>query len=205
MTSFPRYFLGTIAFPRKAFRRLADDPRGLRQGLYAVLVAGLGLAALSFLRGVLGGVPLAPVLFDLPPHNYFAGQMLFAVPLLIAIWMVMSVVLKILAGGRARGGGMSAAAGFALALPVLLFEAPYAVFSVLMLLGMSQAEGAAILSAPGPWQTVFLAVPAAAALWAWYLAARAAAAVRKAPWWRAGIAGLAAAALEAAIIALFAR
>ncbi len=205
MISFPRYFLGTIVFPRKAFRRLVGDPRGLRQGFFAVLAAGLGLAALSFLRGVLGGVPLAPVFFGLPPYNYFALQTLFALPLLVAAWMLSSAVLRLLTGGRAGEGGMPAAAGFALALPVLLAEMPYGALSILMLLGMPQAEGAACLSSPGPWQTAFLTVHALAALWAWFLAARAAGAARKASRGRAVIAGLAAAGLEVAILIVFAR
>jgi hypothetical protein len=205
MTSFLHYFLGTIVFPRKAFRRLAADPRAVRQGFLAVLTAGVFLAGLSLLRGLLGGVPLAPVLAGGPPYNYFAWQTLFALPLLFAIWMLSAAVLRLFAGGRAAGRAISAAAGFALALPCLLAAVPLWGLAVLMLLGMPQAEGVAILSSPGAWQTAFLAVHGLAALWAWFLAAQAASAGRKAPWGRAALAGLAAAAVEVAMFVVFVR
>ena len=205
MTSFLHYFLGAIIFPRKAFRRLAADPRAVRQGFFAVLAAGVFLTLLSLVRGLLGGVPLVPVSAGGPPHNYYAWQMFFALPLLLATWMLSAAVLRFFTGGRAAGRGMSAASGFALALPCLLAAVPHWGLAILMLFGMPQAEGVAILSAPGPWQTAFLAVHGLAALWAWFLAAQAAAAGRKTPWGRSALAGLAAAAVEIAIFVVFVR
>lgn len=205
MTPGLHYLLGAIVFPRKAFRRLAGDPRALRRGGWAVLAAGVFLVLLSLARGVLGGVPLGPVVAGAPPHNYFAWQMLFALPLLVVTWLLSAFILRLFAGGRAAGRGVAGAAGFALALPVFLAASPHAALTILMALGMPQAEGAAILSSPGPWQTAFLAVHGLAALWAWFLAAQAANAGGKGCWGRAASAGLAAAAVEIAVIAAFVR
>ncbi len=205
MTSFLHYFLGTLVFPRKAFRHLAADPRAIRQGFSAVLLAGVALALLSFIRGFLGGVPLVPVFAGGGPHNYFAWQMFFAVPLLLGTWMLSAATLRLLAGGRAGGRNTTAAAGFALAWPCLLAALPYWGMAILMLLGMPQAEGVSILSSPGPWQTAFLGFQGLALLWAWFLAAQAAAAGRKTPWGRSALAGLVAAVVEIAVFVFFVR
>ena len=205
MMSFLHYVLGAVVFPRKAFHRLAADPRAVRQGFAAVLAAGATLALLSFIRGFQGGVPLVPVFGGGSPHNYYAWQMFFILPLLIATWLLSAAVLRLFAGGRAAGRGTTAAAGFALAWPCLLAAIPHWGLAILMLLGMPQAEGVAILSSPGPWQTAFLAVHGLAALWAWFLAARAAQAGGKVSRRRAFLAGGAAAVVEIAVFVAFVR
>ena len=117
--------------------------------LYAVASAALAAA---------GAVPTAPVFFGLDVDNYYFWQMLFILPLILAVWGLASGFL--LAAGKkgfARSTVLIEAAS-ALRVPLLLAWAPSAVQAVFMSLGMGQEEWVGIMSEPGVWQTIYLGV-----------------------------------------------
>jgi hypothetical protein len=206
MKTFFRYFLGVLFMPRRAFGRLAADPRRRRLGIHAVLLTG-GLYALAALfLAVSGAVPMAPTFFPIPPENYYFWQIFFTPPLIALVWILGSVLIDI--PGPKRGSSLRttlALFGYALAGPMILAWTPLAVISIFYALGMGQTEMIDILSTPSPAQAVFLSVFGLAAVWSFALVVLAAAVSRKARWWKAILLGLPAEAVIIAAVVLFLR
>ncbi len=172
--------------------------------------AGLGLAALAYalssaVLALTGDVPTAPVLSGIGPDNYYAWQMVFILPLVLAVWVLASGVLLALGTKGCHRSDVLVRAARAWGAPLWLAWAPSAVRTVFAVLGMGQAEWVDILSEPGPWQTLYLAVHAAAGGWAVWLFVAAARTIHKKSRPAAVATGLAAAVVAVGLYILFVR
>jgi hypothetical protein len=193
-----RYFFGTIFVPGRSFRRLMDDARPFGRGFRTVAAAGVLCSLTAAVLAVTGAVPMAPIFLPLREGNYYFWQMLLTLPLLLAAWIMTSIVVHLLGGGRKRGGSLKktmALFGFAQSAPILLVWAVQTVIAVFYGLGMGQQEMVDILSAPSTPQTVFLAVFGVALAWSFLLACLAAAVSQKVKWAYALVLGVLAEAL----------
>lgn len=153
------YVLGTALFPRLAFRRLAADPDRFALSVLAVLFAGVMHALRALALAGAGAVPLAPSLLPIPPDNYFAWEMLVAVPVFLTAWILASSALRLARRGggiRPRGEGVTAASGFALAAAAGISWLPGAFMAADLAFGGSQVAWAEALSRPGIAQVLFL-------------------------------------------------
>jgi hypothetical protein len=174
----------------------------------ALFVAGVGVLYLvtSAVLAIAGAVPTAPVFFGLDVDNYYFWQMVFVLPLVMAVWVLASGVL--LALGKKEHGRRTAVlaeAAWAWGRPLLVAWIPSAVEAAFMALGMGQEEWVGILSRPGIWQTTYLIFYAGAACLAvrdFVLAARL---VRKKSWLSAILVGVAAAAVAIGATIAFIR
>jgi hypothetical protein len=189
--------------PGKCMRGLLKMQHPARRAILAVGGVGFLYIITSAILAFAGAVPTAPVFFGTDVDNYYFWQMIFVLPMILAVWLVAAGVIHAL-GRRDKGGtdfgGTAALAGVALSSSLFLAWVPSAVEAAFMAFGMGQGEWVGLLSNPGPWQTaylVFYAVAAALALRNFMLAARL---LRKNPGAGAIIAGIAAA---AAVIGAF--
>lgn len=185
MSSPVRRFFEIVFVPGRAFRRLMGEARPFGRGFRIVAVTGILCSLTAIALAVTGAVPMAPVFVPLRTENYYFWQMLFTLPLLLAAWIVTSVVVHVLGGGRSRGGSLRrtlALFGFAQAAPLLLVWAVQTVIAVFYGLGMGQQEMVDILSVPSIPQTVFLAVFGVAFAWSFLLACLAASVSQKVNW-----------------------
>jgi hypothetical protein len=185
MSSSFRHFFGTIFVPVRAFRRLMDDARPFGRGLRTVTVAGVLCSFTAAALAVTGAVPMAPIFLPLRTENYYFWQMLFTLPMLLTVWIVTSMIVHILGGGRKRGGSLKktlALFGFAQVVPLLLVWIVQTVIAVFYGLGMGQKEIVDILSAPSTAQTMFLAALGVALAWSFLLAWLAASVSQKVKW-----------------------
>lgn len=189
----------------KAWQRVYKKRHPLRRSALFLGAVALVYGIASAVLAVTGAVPLAPVVAGMDVDNYYAWQIVFILPLVFAVWVLTSGVLLALGTkgchrsdvlvGASRGWGVS----------LLLASVPSVVEAVFAALGMGQAEWVGILSVPGVWQTLYLAVYAAAAAWAVLGFIRAARAIHKRSWPAAVATGLAAATLAAGAFVLFVR
>jgi hypothetical protein len=168
-------------------------------------LAGLAYALSSAALALAGAVPVAPVIPGLDIDNYYAWQMVFALPLVFAVWVLSSGVLLALGTRGVHRSDVLAKAARAWSGPLLLAWAPAAVEAVFAVLGMGQTEWVEILSEPGVWQTLYLALYAAAAAWAVSRFVRTARSIHKRSWPAAVMTGLAAAAVAVGAYALLVR
>jgi len=175
-----------------------------REALFLCLVA-LAYVASSAVLGLAGDVPGAPVLVGLDADNYYAWQILFIVPLIFAGWILSSGVLLALGTKGCHRSNVLCGASRAWGAPLLLAWVPSAVQAAFAILGMGQAEWVEILSKPGPWQTIYLAFYAAAAVWAAVKYVRTARTIHKRSWATAVSTGIAASAVAIGIFVLFVR
>jgi hypothetical protein len=162
-----------ILRPGRTFAALALDPKRLRKGLRAMIGLGLLYAATSAFLGAGGALVTAPALVPLSPENYYFFQMIFALPLFLASWLLASTVGRLLArplGGRGSWKTTAAGLSFAFVLPCLLTWLPQTAFGGLLLAGMPQAEFMDLLAEPGWLQSAGWAYHALAVLWMVYLA-----------------------------------
>ncbi len=125
-----------------------------RAGLF---VAGVGVlyAATSAVLAIAGAVPTAPAFFGLDVDNYYFWQMVFALPLVMAVWILASGVLLALGKKEDNRPAVMVEAAWAWSGPLLVAWIPSAVEAVFMALGMGQEEWVGILSRPGFWQTLY--------------------------------------------------
>ena len=162
-------FIGAIFRPGRAMRKSLESRHPSRRAFLSVALAGLPYIATSAVLAVAGAVPTAPVFFGLDIGNYYAWQMLFVLPLICAAGLIAAAILRLARKGSGDSPGFSRAAGLsgaAMVSPFFLAWVPTAVEAAFQALGMGQEEWVSILSDPGPWQTAYLAVYAAAAVWA---------------------------------------
>lgn len=173
----------------------------------ALLLAGAGLVTgvASVVLAAAGAVPLAPVVAGMDIDNYYAWQIVFIIPLVFAVWILTSGVLLALGTKGCHRSDVLVAASRAWAWPLLLASLPPLAEAGFAALGMGQSEWVGILSAPGIWRTLYIAVYAAAAAWALYGFIRAARSIHKRAWPAAIATGFAASAVAVGAFALFIR
>lgn len=186
----------TRAFKKRHPLRSAALFLGLVGLAYALSSAGLALA---------GDVPDAPIIAGIGADNYYAWQILFILPLFYAAWILASGVLLALGTKGCHRSDVLVRASRAMGWPLLLAWAPGAVQAGFAVLGMGQAEWVDILSKPGLPQTLFLAVYAAAGLFAAWRFIRAARTIHKRSWPAAVATGLAASVVVIGVFVLFVR
>lgn len=175
-----------------------------REALFLGLV-GLAYAAASAVLALAGHVPAAPVIAGLDVDNYYTWQTVFILPLLFAVWILSSGVLLALGTRGCHHSDVLVQASRAWGWPLLLAWGPAAVEAAFAALGMGQAEWVDILSPPGPWQTLYLAFYAAAAVWAVVKFVRAARTIHKRSWAAAVSTGIAASIVAIGVFVLFIR
>ncbi|TFG57852.1 MAG: hypothetical protein E4H35_02835 [Candidatus Aminicenantes bacterium] len=197
-----------ILKPGKTMRGLLKMQHPARLALLAVGGVGFLYILTSAVLAVAGAVPTAPVFFGIDVDNYYFWQMIFVLPMILAAWFVSTAVIRILDGqekDRPGFGGMAALAGVALSSALFLAWIPSAVEAAFMAFGMGQGEWVDLFSNPGPWQTAYLAVYAAAAALVFRNFILAARILRKRSWPAALLAGIFAAAMVSAGFVVFVR
>lgn len=197
-----------ILKPGKTMRGLLKMQHPARLALLAVGGVGFLYILTSAVLAVAGAVPTAPVFFGIDVDNYYFWQMIFVLPMILAAWFVSTAVIRILDGrekDRPGFGGMAALAGVALSSALFLAWIPSAVEAAFMAFGMGQGEWVDLFSNPGPWQTAYLAVYAAAAALVFRNFILAARILRKRSWLAALLAGIFAAAVVITGFVVFVR
>lgn len=153
--------------PGKTMRGLLQMKHPARRALLAIGAVGFLYIVTSGVLAVAGAAPTAPIFFGMDVGNYYFWQMIFVLPLILAVSLLSAGVLflpgKRKSGGPDFGGTMALAAVILSALLVVVWV-PTAVYAVFMALGMGQGEWVTILSVRGPWQTAFLFWYAGAAI-----------------------------------------
>jgi len=197
--------MGTRAGTLRTRLRTFERRHPMRRAALFLGLVGAAYAATAAVLAVAGSVPTAPVIAGLDIDNYYAYQILFALPLVFAVWVLTSGVLLALGTRGCHRSHVLVAASRAWGGPLLLAWAPSAVQAGFAALGMGQAEWVGILSVPGPWQSLYIGIYAAAAIWAVAKFVLAARSIHKKSWPAAILTGLAAAALAIGIYVLFIR
>ncbi len=192
---------GTLRTRIKTFKRRHP----MRSAALFLGLAGAAYAVTAAVLAVAGAVPTAPVVAGLDVDNYYAVQILFALPLIYAVWVLTSGVLLALGTRGCHRSHVLVEASRALGGPLILAWVPSAVQAGFAALGMGQAEWVGILSDPGFWQTLYIGVYAAAAVWSVARFVLAARSIHKKSWRAAILTGLAAAAVAIGIFVLFVR
>ncbi len=192
---------GTLKARHRAFKKRHP----LRRAALGLGLAGLAFALSSAVLAVAGAVPTAPVVAGMDVDNYYAWQIFFILPLVFAVWVLASGVLLALGRKGCHRSDVLVKASRAWGGPLLLAWVPVAVEAGFAALGMGQAEWVEILSKPGPWQTLYLGIYAAAALWAVSRFIMAARTIHKKSWPSAILTGLAASAVAIGVFTLFIR
>jgi hypothetical protein len=177
----------------------------MRWAAFSLGLAALAYALTSAVLAAAGSVPKAPVIAGMDVDNYYAWQIVFILPVVFAVWVLASGVLLALGTKGCHRSDVLFRASRAWGGPLLLAWAPSAVEAVFAALGMGQAEWVDILSKPGIWQTLFIAVYAAAAAWAAVRFVQAARSIHKRSWPAAVLTGLAASAVAIGTYVLFVR
>lgn len=177
----------------------------MRRAALALGLAAFAYALTSLILALAGAVPAAPVVAGLDADNYYAYQVLFILPLVLGVWVLSSGVLLALGTKGCHRSDVLAKASRAWGRPLLLAWAPSAVEALFAALGMGQQEWVDILSKPGLWQTLYLAVYAAAGAWTVAGFVGVARSVHKRSWPTAALTGTAAAAVALGLYVLFVR
>ena len=193
--------LGTV----KAKHRIIKRRHPLRCAALYVGLAGFAYAFTSVMLAIVGAVPTAPVVAGINVDNYYAWQILFILPLVFAVWILASGVLLALGTRGCHRSDVLVRSSRAWGAPLLLAWVPSAVKAAFAALGMGQTEWVDILSEPGIWQTLYLAIYAASAAWAVWRFVLAARTIHKKSWPGAISTGLAASAVTIGIYILFVR
>lgn len=208
--SFWYYFFGTVFFPHRAFRTLAQEPCPLAKGFKSILLAGTlyTLTVVGF--AVSGAVPMIPTWIEIPAHNFYFWEIFFALPTFLLAWILSAGVAHVLghngkAAAKPSFARSLAAQGFAIALPLLAAWIPATTAAVLMLLGLSQVELVDILSAPGFWQGFALFWLIAAIVWVFLLFVTVASAVHESRFPKALLSSLVSVAVFVAFLAAIIR
>jgi hypothetical protein len=189
----------------KAKRRTFKKRHPLRRAALFLGLAGLAYALSSAVLAAAGSVPTAPVIAGMDVDNYYAWQIFFILPLVFAVWILASGVLLALGTRGCHRSDVLVRASRAWGAPLFLAWIPLAVEAGFAVLGMGQGEWVDILSEPGVWQTLYIGIYAAAALWVvsrFILAART---IHKKSWPAAVLTGFAASAVAIGVFALFVR
>jgi hypothetical protein len=189
----------------KSRQRTFKKRHPLRGAALFLGLAGLAYALSSALLVLAGSVPAAPVIAGMDVDNYYAWQIVFILPLIFAVWVLASGVLLALGTRGCHRSDVLVKASRAWGAPLIVAWVPLAVESGFAALGMGQAEWVDILSVPGVWQTLYLGIYAAAALWAVAKFVLAARTIHKKSWPSAILTGLAASAVAIGIFLLFVR
>jgi len=170
-----RGVLARVIFrPGRTFAALASDPKRFQTGLRAVIGLGLLYAATSALLGAGGALVTAPAFLPFSAVNYYFFQMIFALPLFLAAWLLAAAAGRVLArllGGRGSWKTTASGLAFAFVPPCLLIWLPPTAFGGFLLAGMPQAEFMDLLAEPGWLQIAGWSYHALAVLWMVALAA----------------------------------
>jgi hypothetical protein len=193
--------LRTIKARLRTFRKRHP----MRRAVLALGLASFAYALSSFVLALAGAVPVAPVVAGIDADNYYFYQILFILPLVLAAWVLSSGVLLALGTRGCQRSDVLAKASRAWGGPLLLAWVPSAVEALFAALGMGQQEWVDALSKPGLWQTLYLGLYAAAAVWAVARFVGVARSIHRKSWTTAVLTGLASAAVAIGIFALFVR
>jgi hypothetical protein len=191
--------------PRKPDHGIAKGRHPLRRA--SIFLGGVGAlyVVTSIGLAAAGAVPTAPVLSGIDVANYYVWQALLVLPLNFTVWVLASGVILVLGKKGCRRSVLLAETSWAWGGPLLVAWVPSFVQAAFMVLGMGQEEWVGFLSEPGPWQTVYLAFFAAAAMLAvrdFIVVART---VHSKSWPAAVLTGAAAAALAVGAFVVFIR
>ena len=192
----------------KAWRpgsRAVKGKHSLRRAALRLCAVGGLYAAASAVLAVAGAVPAAPVIAGMGVDNYYAWQIVFVLPLIVAAWILASGVILALGEKGARKSAVLAGTAWAFSGPLFAAWVPTAVEAAFMALGMGQEEWVGILSEPGLWQILYIAVYAGAASGAVLRSVLVARTVHRRSWPAAVLTGLAAAVLAVGAHVLFIR
>jgi Yip1 domain len=208
MTSFWRYFIGTIIKPRPTFRKLLADPKHVSKSFKAVLFMGILYTITVVCFAASGALISAPAFINLSPENYYFWEMFFAAPVFFLGWILAAGFAQLLSrGGKGAGTfeGTLATLGFAVSVPQLVTWIPETIFVIFLLLGMKQEEFMERAAQPGFWQTFVIAYQAVAVIWMLILAITAIIVSQKMRWWRSLLIGLLTIAVFMAVMLVFIR
>lgn len=134
------------------------------ESFLGLLTLALGLAITSLVQAASGNFPAAPVFLSLSLENYFVWQALLVVPWILTGWIVVSWLAKIiLPRAKNRKTTISlrqVSAGLALSFYPFLFWLllSHALTAIFYSLGMSQKEWVDLMSEPGWFQFIYIAL-----------------------------------------------
>lgn len=189
----------------KARLRAFRKRHPMRRAALSLGLAAAAYALTSFVLALAGAVPLAPVVAGIDIDNYYFYQILFILPLVLAVWVLSSGVLLALGTKGCHRSDVLAKASRAWGRPLLLAWVPAAAEALFAALGMGQQEWVDILSKPGLWQTLYVSIYAAAGVWAVAGFVGVARSIHKKSWPTAVLTGIAAAAVALSLYVLFVR
>jgi len=191
-------------------KRLAGEKRPERAAARAVGFVGVLYVGASIALGACGAVPLASVVLDIAPGNYYVWQAVFAIPYAFLAWAAAALLVRLI-GKKEKGKQASKTSagltGIAVAAALLAAWMPMAVETFFQVAGMRQQEFVDILSVTGFWQSLYIAAYIAAAAVSVVLLTLAAASgqFKKGRRLRSLLAGIGAAAVLVATFAVFIR
>ncbi len=176
-------------------------------GRAAIFLSGVGSLYIvsSAVLALAGAVPTAPVVAGADVDNYYFWQMIFIVPLVLAVWVLAAGVLLVFARKGSGRSAVLAEAAWAWGVPLLFAWVPSAVQAIFMALGMGQEEWVGILSEPGVWQSIYLGFFLVAAVYGVRDFVQAARLVHKKSWPAAVLTGGAASVVAIAAYVAFVR
>jgi len=111
------YILGALSAPRQTFTLIVFDAQGLSLSFFCLVAAALTWALAVLGWAAAGYQPWASPWLAIPISEYYFWQALFAIPVLLAAWVLTAGFVQ-LASQRSGGGGSFEATAKLLALSI---------------------------------------------------------------------------------------
>lgn len=130
--------------------------------LFGLLILAVGLALTSLIQATSGNFPAAPIFFPIRLENYFFWQSLLVIPWILAVWVIISFLAKlILSGAKGRKSEPSLrqlSSALAVSFYPFLFWLwlSHLLTAIFYALGMSQKEWVDLISEPGWFQSMYI-------------------------------------------------
>lgn len=109
-------WLGTIFAPRETFAALSARPAPRRAGVAVLLLGVLWALLFSWLASD-GRAPSFTRWLPFPPSSFYRAASIYAVPLLLGLWLGGGQIVHVLCGQKSPVGASLGVLGFTLAVP----------------------------------------------------------------------------------------
>ncbi|MCX8160100.1 MAG: hypothetical protein N3G18_04100 [Candidatus Saccharicenans sp.] len=143
---------------------------GFKTGLLLIILS-LGFGLTSITRAACGQFPAIPVVLPFRLENYLFWQALLVIPWVVLSWLLVGFLARgVLIFQRQEAVSLRQVLvllGLGFSTFLFLFWIPHLLTAGLNLLGMSQKEWVDLLSQPGWFQTLYLALIALAVVAGW--------------------------------------
>ncbi|MBC7364532.1 MAG: hypothetical protein H5U07_08355 [Candidatus Aminicenantes bacterium] len=132
------------------------------KAFFGLLLLAVALALTSIIQAASGNFPAAPVFLPFSLENYFVWQAVFIIPWLLASWLTLSLLLRLIfVSGRRQRVPLNfkqLSAGLALSFYPFLFWLwlSHLLTAIFYSLGISQKEWVDLMSEPGWIQFIYI-------------------------------------------------